>query len=163
MNSQQAAFYRQSNSDWRLFAELRNRSAREGCHELHYLQMATEKLAKAFLWGTRTPPRQTHVSLVQFLRRIASSRRVRDALQFARQEQLAAWVQAVLPLAYAIERSAPDLAGDGPNPEYPWPRDMPETAPVDYDFPAVHELATARGRQFVELIGRLMTTFETWA
>jgi hypothetical protein len=162
VNRQQAAFYRQSSSDWRLFEELRNRSRREACHELHYLQMATEKLAKAFLWGTRTPPRQTHVSLVQFLRRIGTSRRVRDALEFGRQEQLAAWVRGVLPLAYLIERLAPDLAGDGPNPEYPWPPDLPETAPVDYDFPAVLELETARGRQFVELIGRLLMTFETW-
>lgn len=69
----------------------------------------------------------------------------------------------MLPLVYLIERSAPGLAGDGPNPEYPWPRDMPETAPVDYDFPVMRELGTARGRQLVELIGRLLATFGTWA
>jgi hypothetical protein len=163
VNRQQAAFYRQSVSDWRLFQELRNRSTREACHELHYLQMATEKLAKAFLWGTRTPPRQTHASLVQFFRRIATSRRARDALQFTGQEQLATWIRAALPLAYTIERLAPDLAGDGPNAEYPWPRDMPETAPVDYDFAMMRELGNARGRQFIELVGRLLMTFESWA
>lgn len=163
MNPQQAAFFRQSSSDWRLFEELRSRPTREGCHELHYLQMATEKLAKAFLWGTRTPPRRTHASFIQFLRRIATSRRVRDALQLARQEELAAWVRAVLPLAYEIERSAPNLAGDGPNAEYPWPPDLPETAPVEYDFLAVQETRTARGRQFIELIDRLLATFDAWA
>jgi hypothetical protein len=161
VNRQQAAFYRQSLFDWRLFNDLRRRSECEACHELHYLQMATEKLAKAYLWGTRTPPRQTHASLVQFLRRIATSQRVRDALQIS-SRQLAAGVSAVLPLAYLVERSAPDLAGDAPNPEYPWPRAMPETAPADYDFPAIRELQTARGRQFVEILGRLFATFGAW-
>lgn len=68
----------------------------------------------------------------------------------------------VLPLAYLVEQSAPDLAGDGPNPEYPWPRAMPETAPADYDFAAIHDLGTARGRQFLEILGRLFATFDAW-
>lgn len=163
MNRQQAVFYRQSVSDWRLFEELRNRPLREMCHELHYLQMATEKLAKAYLWGTRTPPRQTHASLVQFLRRTATSQRVQVTLRFTDREQFTAMIHAALPLAYLIERAAPDLAGDGPNPEYPWPRNMPETAPVDHDFTAMREIETARGRRFLELIPHLLVTFEAWA
>lgn len=38
------------------------------CHLLHYLQMATEKIAKAYYWRSNSPPPLSHGGFVQFLR-----------------------------------------------------------------------------------------------
>lgn len=68
MNAREVAFYRQARSDWSVFRHLHPRGYRwwttlrqawcgvagvrpfafPPCHELHYLQMRTEKLAKAY-------------------------------------------------------------------------------------------------------------------
>ena len=37
-------------------------------------------------------------------------------------------------LAENIENLPPALALDSPNPEYPWPREAPETAPAEHQF-----------------------------
>jgi hypothetical protein len=42
------AFYRQAQSDWDVYLRLTQMLDVPRCHELHYLQMACEKLAKAY-------------------------------------------------------------------------------------------------------------------
>lgn len=42
------AYVAQARSDWQLFERLREMESVEMCHHLHYLQMACEKLAKAY-------------------------------------------------------------------------------------------------------------------
>ena len=163
MNPQQRAFQRQALSDWETFQYLRQRGKRVECHELHYLQMVTEKLAKAYLWGTKTPPRPAHASFVQFLRRAALDSRIRQSLNLAQQRQLEEWIRSALPLARAVEILAPALAQNRPNPEYPWPRDLPVIAPVEHDFAISRELDTAKGRKLIDLIAKLISTFEQWA
>ena len=163
MNPQQHAFYRQALSDWETFRYLRHRGKRIECHELHYLQMATEKLAKAYLWGTKTPPRQVHASFIQFLRRAATDARIRRSLNVAQQSQFEEWIRSSLPLARAVEMLSPGLAQNGPNPEYPWPPALPMVAPVDHDFAISGELDAAKGRKLIDLIGKLFSTFEQWA
>lgn len=163
MNPQQRAFHIQALSDWETFQYLRLRRERVECHELHYLQMATEKLAKAYLWGTKTPPRLAHASFVQFLRRAALDSRIRQSLNLAHPRQLEDWVRSALPLARAVETLAPDLAQNGPNPEYPWPRDLPAIAPAEHDFAISRELDTAKGRKLVDLVAKLISTFELWS
>jgi len=37
-------------------------------------------------------------------------------------------------LAEGVEDLAPAIAQDGPNPEYPWPRAIPEVAPAEHEF-----------------------------
>jgi len=50
------AFLAQAKSDWQIYEHLEKTSFSK-CHALHYLQMATEKLAKAYnnycLWPTK--------------------------------------------------------------------------------------------------------------
>jgi hypothetical protein len=42
------AFYAQARSDWELYQRLTTMPDVPRCHQLHYLQMACEKLAKAY-------------------------------------------------------------------------------------------------------------------
>ena len=64
------AFLRQAESDYRIFRDLNHSQASVPvCHQLHYLQMATEKLAKALTCpDAGYPPKATHVAFARFLR-----------------------------------------------------------------------------------------------
>ena len=64
------AFLVQARSDWEIFRLLDSQRFCERCHCLHYLQMSTEKLAKAIMsrqHGGAKAPRKHHV-FVQMLR-----------------------------------------------------------------------------------------------
>src|SRR5438067_13529370 len=96
------------------------------CHMLHYLQMAAEKIGKAYLWRSGSAPTKSHVGLMRFLRALlgrkrAELQRIAETFEFARPRDMDAWVNQVAPLAYELQNLAPDMANDGPNPEYPWP------------------------------------------
>jgi hypothetical protein len=163
VNRQQEVFYAQARSDWWMYRHLRAINPRVACHELHYLQMATEKFGKAYLWGSAKPPDPTHRVFKRSVQKIRDSRDCWRHLQFADRRHFRTWVNEVLPLVERIERLAPALAGDGPNPEYPWPANAPVTAPVEFNFPVWHELETGRGRKLIGLIQLLMDSFPAWA
>jgi hypothetical protein len=169
MNDFQRLWWRQAKSDHDIFVLLRDTGV-SACHQLHYLQMATEKLAKAYFWRTGSPPWKSHVGLRQFLLRLATARtserqRIVEALAFKRFDDFQAWNRAIAPLAYGLERLAPALAQcDGPNPEYPWPHSAPTQAPVDYEFQVWKDLTeTGRGRQLQQVIADAMRRFPTYA
>jgi hypothetical protein len=68
-----------------------------------------------------------------------------------------------IPLAEAVEDLAPTLAGDGPNPEYPWPQDAPRIAPAEHIFGIWKELQeTAAGRQFLGTFAHLFAVAEAF-
>jgi hypothetical protein len=68
-----------------------------------------------------------------------------------------------VPLAEAIEDLAPALAGEGPNPEYPWPPSEPTVAPAEHLFAIWWQIQdTAAGRQFLNLLDRLFDSAETF-
>ncbi len=159
MDRRQEVFLRQARSDHEIFLFL---EGRESCHRLHYLQMSTEKLAKAFFWGTKTPPDlQSHSVLSRFLRAIASRSDVRQALGYTRKVVFESALWELQPLAEELEQMAPALA-NGPNPEYPWPRENPTTAPVDYAFPLWRQLEkTSRGKKFLKLLKQLLGTSQS--
>jgi hypothetical protein len=66
MNRYQELWWRQSESDHAVFKLLRGQGPAV-CHTLHYLQMTTEKLAKAYFWRTGSPPQKSHIGFVKFL------------------------------------------------------------------------------------------------
>src|ERR1700747_943943 len=86
MNPRQLAYYRQAQSDWSVFRHFRPRSypwwtavrrvwgslagvcpfSFAPCHELHYLQMCTEKLAKAY-YRADPDPRGSHAAFRRFM------------------------------------------------------------------------------------------------
>ena len=131
--------------------------------------MVTEKLGRAYFWRSGVPPPTSHAGFVQFMRFLGSvrspdRRHLADVFSFARFEDLQNWVRIVLPLAYALERLAPALAHDGPNPEYPWPRTAPAFAPVTFEFDIWTQLTkTGRGRQLMQVIDTAVENFPDFA
>jgi len=154
MNSYQELWWQQAKSDHDAFRLLRGRGIAQ-CHSLHYLQMVTEKIAKAYFWRDGSPPPKKHAGFAQFMRFLGLIRqddreRVANLFTFTRFKDFQNWIREVMPIAYELERLAPTLAGNGPNPEYPWPHERPRSAPVNYDFPIWASLTSARGRDLNE-------------
>lgn len=167
MNGYQALWWQQARSDQAVFHLLRRQGAAP-CHQLHYLQMVTEKLGKAYFWRSGTPPPTSHAGFVQFMRFMGSAQaserqHIADVFGFSRFPDFQNWVRTILPLAYALERLAPALAHDGPNPEYPWPRTAPQYAPATFEFDAWKQLTeTGRGRQLMRIIDVAVDKFPVY-
>lgn len=168
MNSYQQLWFEQTKSDHSVLIRLRKQEAAP-CHQLHYLQMVTEKLGKAYFWRTGSPPPKSHVSFVRFLQTIddrprTEVDRIAKLLGFSKAILLQAWIKQVSPLAHALERLAPALAGDhGPNPECPWPRQAPTSAPAAFNFPIWSDLTrTTRGRVLLLVIDTAVAEFPNY-
>ena len=133
------------------------------CHALHYLQMATEKLGKAYAYG-QSDSQNTHKVLVRFLRVLGPDRQAQQQLGFDRTQHWKSILKKSTELAFEVEMLAPNLAQDGPNPEYPWPRRDPRFAPAEHAFTLWDELreADGSGRNFLRLIERLFAKAEAY-
>jgi hypothetical protein len=167
MNSYQKLWWEQARSDHDAFLLLKSASIAE-CHLLHYLQMTTEKIAKAYLWRSGSPPPKSHAGFVQFLRFLGHIRqndrgRIANLFTFKRFSDFQHWIHAVLPIAYQLERITPDLANDGPNPEYPWPHAQPQDAPVNHQFAVWGMLKSAQGRDLIRVIRLAVDRFPQYA
>jgi hypothetical protein len=165
MNRYQQVWWEQTCADHNVLQLLRRKGAAP-CHQLHYLQMVTEKLGKAYFWRTGRPPPTSHASLVRFLqalddRAAPDADRIAALLGFGRSQDLQNWIPTITPLAYDLQRLAPKLAGyNGPNPEYPWPHAAPVYAPVSFQFKVWTDLSEAsRGRQLLRVIDAAVTRF----
>ena len=167
MTAAQGIWWRQAACDHRLLLFLVNRDDIKSCHKLLVLQMATEKLAKAYSWGGGKPPGLSHKGFVHFLKTLASrsdAGEVARVLGLGHQQGLVNWVATATPLAHELERLAPALANDGPNPEYPWPHAAPENAPVTHDFDLWRRLVhTGRGRKFLDIVAAAVARFPEYA
>ena len=145
------AYFEQAKSDFRQFQKLNEESA-ELCHQLHYLQMATEKLAKAHRCPPgNTPPAMVHNMFVRFLQTCRRMPQLQDAMGFAKARGFPDYVDHLLPKAQQIEELAP--AGGAyarPNPEYPWqPPGVPNVeSPLKYGFAHLD----IQGREFREVL-----------
>lgn len=109
------------------------------CHRLHYLQMVTEKLAKAMLTqpGGDKPAPTSHTAFVRMLQVMKGRPDIREGLGFIDAKLFRNYIDSLLDLASRIQALSPDVAGlHQPNPEYPWedPLTHHVQAPVDYDF-----------------------------
>lgn len=123
----------QARSDFEMLQLLRRHRA-PFCHQLHFLQMATEKLGKGFATAPGGPqPPKVHRAFVGFLRSVRSSVQLRQACNCG-PGQIDAYINSLLPQARLIEDLAPSIANDGPNPEYPWWEPGGVIAPADHAF-----------------------------
>ncbi len=117
----QELWWKQAQSDYQVFGHFRENGF-EQCHSLHYLQMAMEKIAKAYSWRDETPPRLSHAGFVTFLRlltknnRQVSRYRISSIFGFSRFSDFQGSLRVAAEVAYALERLAPDLA-DWPAPQ----------------------------------------------
>jgi len=157
------AFIRQARSDEKVRGYL-NASGIEYSHQLHYLQMITEKVAKAYLAhpsGT-IQPKAVHQAFVRFLQILPNQSNLRRKLGITNKVAFRKFVQSLLDLAREIELLAPSATGSGrPNAEYPW-KDLKSgnvIAPVDYAFP-LFAVESQRMIRLDKLIWRLLEIFE---
>ena len=168
MNEAQKLWWEQAKSDHAAFVFLRRGGVHE-CHVLHYLQMASEKISKAYLWRSGTPPPRSHVGLMRFLRALlgrrgAESNRIARLFEFGRSRDMSVWVTQVGPLAYALQNLAPAEANDGPNPEYPWPHEIPRHCPAAHSFELWTQLRDhTQGRNLLRFIERAIGRFGEYA
>lgn len=156
MTEYQRLFLVQARTDFAVFELFRKDSGLPACHALHYLQMATEMLGKAYNW-THGRPKTTHRAFVSFLNSLTTNRQAQKRLGFeGKNENWKHLIRKSVPLAERVEDLAPALCRDGPNPEYPWPLNAPQNAPAEHTFGIWKELQdTAAGRRFLSLAGRL--------
>lgn len=163
MTEYQRLFLVQARADFAVFELLWGHADLPHCHALHYLQMATELLGKAHAWK-HGPTANTHRAVVGFLRSLSTNRKAQKQLGFEGQNDR--WknliTRSLVPLAENIEKLAPALALDAPNPEYPWPRDAPQVAPAEHTFEIWQNLQKAVGRQFLSIIRRLFQDAEAF-
>lgn len=156
------AYLEQARSDWDT-REVVSQNGCALCHELHYLQMATEKLGKAVLLRSGNPldsVKGTHKAFIRFLRVAARNPSLQQRLGWSAR-QLRECIRRIEPIADRIEKLAPALAAGGPNAEYPWETPQREVvAPVSHTFPILSELSGPKGRQLLKLITILVCEFD---
>ncbi len=132
-----AAFRRQAESDFAMYAHLvGGAQPLPRCHALHHLQMATEKIAKAYrLVGEpdATPSSISQHQLGNFVEDFFRSPRARERLRLGKHNVKYA-KRKLTEAAQTIEALVPrDLLHR--NAEYPWEVAGVVRAPTDEDFP----------------------------
>jgi hypothetical protein len=168
MNVAQELWWRQAQSDFDIFARLRRAGVHE-CHLLHYLQMATEKLSKAYLWRSGKPPPKSHIGFLRFLkaildRRPAEFERIAKLLGFARTADMERWVANIQTLAYDLQNIAPAESQNGVNPEYPWPHEEPINYPAGHRFTLWQQIANSgQGRKLLVFVSQAIARFESYS
>ncbi len=169
MNEYQNLWWDQAKSDYHIFEILLKRDDVGQCQLLHYLQMATEKLAKAYLWRHKDVPPKSHKGLVYFFRLLLQNcdsknqDRIAELFKFTRFIDFQTWVKSALTIVYDVEHLAPSLANNGPNPEYPWPHDEPAIAPANHDFQVWKDLDSGKGRRLLKVIEIAIRQFDEFA
>ncbi len=156
------AYLDQARSDWNVYLGLAGDSSVPPCHELHYLQMATEKLSKAFLLASTSNPskmKHGHSAFVKFLRTASRSPALAQSLGM-HGRQLKSHLDALKPVAFEVERLAPALAHGGANSEYPWedPAGIVHH-PAAFAFQAHALLSSTSGRSLLKLVEYVLRNF----
>lgn len=140
MSDLSRAYLAQARSDFQVFEFLLGapRAAVPECHPLHYIQMATEKLAKAIMLAMEADgfDRFSHVAFSQLpyqLRR----RDVARMLGWSNFKAYRQFLRRSAPVFRAIDELNPavgtsEAAGrrDAPNVEYPWPGRVATGQPI---------------------------------
>ena len=138
------------------------------CHRLHFLLMATEKLAKAYLWRKNVPPATVHTGFTNFMKFLGQVRRedrerVASLFESRNFKSFEASLLSFSPIAHQLQNIFPRAQYDGPNPEYPWPHASPVETPVDYVFAIWLELELAKGRELMTFIRNAIREFPKYA
>jgi hypothetical protein len=159
-----AAFAEQSQSDWQVYGRLAADDQIPVCHELHYLQMACEKIAKAYRCRDTTANLEEllkrHVGFAKFMGSFLVSPSIKVAYQ-GRDAQLRQVAKLARALAREIEKLAPavDRTGSPENAEYPWEMDDEVISPCHYSYPRLSLLMSPGGRTLLKLLARAIQDF----
>lgn len=153
-----AAFLTQARSDWQVFRTLAASPAPR-CHSLHYLQMACEKLAKAYRLRDTASPVDEIVSRHTGFEKFVGAFLLAIKHEYAgRDEQLTLLIRRSRGYAREIEKLAPatDRVAAPENAEYPWEANGVVVAPCHYPFPALAFLREPGGLAFLKLVQRAL-------
>ncbi|HEX7183963.1 MAG TPA: hypothetical protein VF756_19185 [Thermoanaerobaculia bacterium] len=163
-----AAFAAQSQSDWQVYNLLAGEPWLPPCHELHYLQMSCEKIAKAYRCRDTAADLEEllkrHIGFAKFIGSFLSSPMIKEAYR-GRSAQLQKISKLSRALAREIEKLAPavDRAGSPENAEYPWESGDDVVSPCQYSYPRLSLLTSAGGRTLLKLVARAIQDFERTA
>lgn len=161
------AFATQGRSDWEVYKHLSalTKPSFPQCHALHYLQMATEKIAKAYrIRDTAADVDDLvkhHTGFVEFINQFFRCETIRDEFR-ERDAALQTLQRNATALAREIEKLAPatDRLASPENAEYPWERDEAILIPCNFGFPNLTMLRQAGGRAVMNLVERAFKDFE---
>jgi len=161
------AFAAQGRSDWEVYKYLGalTQPSFPACHALHYLQMATEKIAKAYrIRDTKADVDQLarhHTGFEEFVNAFFRTPSIKD--EFKGKDGALKTLQAnATKLAKEIEKLAPaiDQAVAPENAEYPWERDGKVYRPCTYGYPSLSVLRESGGRATMNIVERAFRDFE---
>lgn len=152
------AFRRQALSDWRTY-QILVRQAADLCQQLHYLQMACEKLCKAHQLAAGSKPQDVqsgHRSASKVLPAIIKQILSRQALGKISASEEQGINKRAKKFAREVELLAPAVDDGGRRPdncEYPWKYDSGDVfSPLDYNFPGMRVLTLPSGGRILKAI-----------
>jgi hypothetical protein len=132
----------------------------EKCHRLHFLQMAAEKICKAYMTTTNgyDHVRKTHACVARVLPIVA-----RQFYGVINRTRISSWeISEIRRLAREIEMLAPACDGGEArrdNTEYPWEGPGGKVRiPCEYNFPKIDD----GSRQIIRLIRLIRTAAESY-
>ncbi|MGB2606477.1 MAG: hypothetical protein WBC78_22935 [Candidatus Sulfotelmatobacter sp.] len=156
------AYAKQALSDLDAREKLERAGAHK-CHRLHFLQMAAEKLCKAYLTTSNGHEniRKTHAYIERNLPLIA-----RNFYRGANNSRIPAWeISEIRRIARQVELLAPACDDGGTrqdNSEYPWEEAQGNVrVPSEYNFPNIDDGPT--NKAIVKLIRLIRTASEVCA
>jgi hypothetical protein len=159
LNTPQQLFLDQARFDYEIYAHLKRQNI---CHRLHYLQMCTEKLAKTHFWRHGNPPKKEHFVFVQFLRDLDSDADFHKMFGYVDRSRFDLQKASIVGLAQRLQDLAP-AKNNGPNPEYPWPPNMPTSSPLRYSFPEWQDWnETTSGRRLKMFVENLLQNYTSY-
>ena len=152
----QRAYARQAKADWAAYEVLRAATDLPQCQSLHFLQMACEKLCKAYLCSQKVEPRflqTSHGFIAGNLPEIFKDRRRR--LKLRPLHQYSTLLKQVYNLAREIELLAPTVDNQRrpDNCEYPWEDGAGSiVVPAEYPFATLSMLSEMAGQDLLKII-----------
>ena len=170
------AYLRQARSDFGVFQLLleQDRDMVPACHPLHYLQMSTEKLAKAIAIVSEVSgfDRYSHVAF-SLLPGLLSRADVSRKLGWKDFRAYQAFLKRAAPTFRAVDELNPSVgprrpgggSKEGPNAEYPWEARDDTTklrwyVPADYPFRLIEQLRSGDAAQVIQFVNGLLDRFE---
>lgn len=157
-------YAKQSQSDFAIYQLLESQGVQK-CHRLHFLQMACEKIAKAYRFrDTATSEEKLnteHVAFSQFMGSYLASDHMKKRYRIHAKE-LPKIMKHARSLARAIEKLAPavDRERSPANAEYPWQAGDQIVIPCEYNFPDLELLTSPQGRSFLKMVKTAIDDFE---
>jgi hypothetical protein len=154
------AYAKQAQADfnlWKVLDSLPDAYGIRTCHKLHLLQMACEKICKAYLCKHKSKPsdlQQSHAYVKTILPLIARSRLARNSKRLSGKYDYR--LNLIKKLAGEIDLLVPTIKNTTKrldNCEYPWESSPGKIqVPCEYAFPNLASLSDPVGKELVKLI-----------